>query len=137
MAVISVTAAKVAVVFPAQAECYNVLLAEAVTAGQALYQTASGTYGIADANDSGKEQIRGLALEAGGAGQAVSMLKRGMVAGFTLATYDDPVYLSDTAGALDTAEGTMKVFAGHVFGLADPDKSEVLYFEADWLREWA
>ena len=39
MADITVTAAKVAVVFPEQAEIYNVVLAEAVTKGLALYQT--------------------------------------------------------------------------------------------------
>lgn len=137
MSDITVTAAQVALVFPARSETYNVLLAEAVTAGQALYQTTSGTYGLADANDSGKEQIRGIALEAGGAGQCISMVKRGIIAGFTLGTYDDPVYLSDTAGALSTTEGTMTVYVGNVVGLADPDKTEALYFEADWLREWA
>ena len=64
MADITVTAAKVALVFPEQSEVYNVKLAEAVTKGQALYQTTSGTYGLADANAAGKQQFRGIALEA-------------------------------------------------------------------------
>ena len=136
MANITVTAASVAVVFPSQCEIYNVKLAEAVTKGQALYQTVSGTYGVAQANLQAKCQIRGLALEAANSGEGISMLKRGIVAGFTLATYEDIVYLSDTAGRLSTTSGTRAVVVGHVMDLADPALTEVLYFEADWLREW-
>ena len=136
MAVISLTAAQVALVFPEQAEVYNVVLAEAATKGQALYQTTSGTYGIADANAAGKQQFRGVALEAANAGEGISMLKKGILAGYTLATYEDEVYLSDTAGAFDTAEGTLLVKCGRVVSLADPALTEVLYVEADWLHEW-
>jgi len=134
---ITVTAAQVAVVFPEQCEIYNVKLAAAATKGQALYLTAAGTYNLADASVTGTAQVRGLALEAGAAGQTISMLKRGVVAGFTLATYGDFVYLSDTAGALSTVAGTITVQAGHVVQLADPGLTEVLYFEADWLRAWS
>ena len=133
---IVVSAAQVAPVFPSQIEVYSVILAEAVTKGQALYQTTSGTYGKADANAAGKQQFRGVALEAGNAGESISMLKQGIIAGYTLATYDDEVYLSDTAGALSTTPGTLLVKCGRVMGLADPDKTEVLYVEAAWLREW-
>lgn len=136
MTVITVTAAQVAVVFPEQSEIYNVVLAEAVTKGQALYQTTSGTYGIAQADAVAKRQFRGIALEAANSGEGISMLKQGILAGYTLATYDDEVYLSDTAGALDTAPGTLLVKCGRVMSLADPSLTEVLYVEADWLREW-
>jgi len=136
MTAISLTAGKVAVVFPEQAEIYNVVLAEAVTKGLALYQTTSGTYGIADANVAGKQQFRGVALEAANAGEGISMLKQGILAGYTLGTYEDEVYLSDTAGAFDTAPGTLLVKAGRVISLADPALTEVLYVQADWLREW-
>ena len=137
MADIAVTAAKVALVFPSQAECYNVVLAEAVTAGQALYQNTSGKYGLADANDSGKEQFRGVALETANAGNAISMLKRGIIAGFTLGTYEDTIYLSDTAGAFADAPGTMTVRCGRVISLSDPDLTEALYIDADWLNDWS
>jgi len=133
---ITVTAAQVAVVFPEQAEIYNVKLAEAATKGQALYQTVSGTYGLADANAAGKQQFRGVALEAGEAGACISMLKQGILAGYTLGTYEDEVYLSDTAGAFSTTMGTLLVKCGRVMSLADPALTEVLYVEADWLREW-
>lgn len=136
MTAITVTAAKVGVVFPEQAEVYNVVAAEALTKGLALYQTTSGTYGIADANVSGKEEFRGVSLEACSAGEGISMLKRGILSGYTLATYEDEVYLSDTAGAFDTAPGTMSVKCGRVMSLTDPGLTEVLYVEADWLREW-
>ena len=133
---ITVTAAKVGVVFPETAEIYNVKLAEAVTKGQALYQTVSGTYGIAQADTLAKRQFRGIALEAANSGEGISMLKQGILAGYTLATYEDEVYLSDTAGALSTVPGTLLVKCGRVVSLADPALTEVLYVEADWLREW-
>ncbi len=137
MADITVTAARVALVHPESSETFNVILAEAATQGQALYQNTSGTYGLADANAGGKQQVRGVALEAGGAGQCVSMLKKGVLAGFTTATYDDPVYLSDTAGALSTTPGTLTVYCGRVIGEADAGLTETLYIECDWLRAWS
>lgn len=136
MSAITVTAAQVSLVFPSMSETFNGVLAEAATKGQAAYQTTLGTYGIADANAAGKQQFRGVFLEAGGAGEGVSILKRGALAGYTLGTYEDEVYLSDTAGAFDTAPGTLLVKCGRVISLADPDLTEVLYIEADWLHEW-
>lgn len=137
MTAITVTAAKVAVVFPETAEIYNVIAAAAITKGQALYQTTSGTCGVAQADDLDKAQFRGVALEAVNAGEALSMLKRGVLAGYTLATYEDEVYLSDTAGAFDTAPGTQLVKCGRVIAIADrPTLTEVLYIEADWIHEW-
>jgi len=133
---ITVTAAEVAVVFPEPAEIYNGVAAEALTKGLALYQTTSGTFGIADANAAGKQQFRGVALEAVNAGEGFSFLKRGILAGYTLATYNDAVYLSDTAGAFSTVAGTLSVVCGRVMSLADPSLTEVLYIEADWLRNW-
>ena len=136
MTAIALTAAQIGVVFPAQAEIYNVIAAAAITKGQALYQTTAGTYGVAQADTIAKRQFRGIALEAASAGEALSMLKRGVLAGYTLATYEDEVYLSDTAGALDTAPGSLLVKCGRIISLADPALTEVLYVEADWSREW-
>jgi hypothetical protein len=137
MADITVTEAQVSDVMPGlPSEKLNVVLAEAATAGQALYQTTSGTYGLAAAGTAGKQQFRGTALESANAGEAISMMKKGILAGYTLGTYDDEVYLSDTAGAFSTTPGTLLVKVGRVMGLSDPDLTEVLYVEADWLREW-
>lgn len=137
MADVTVTAAQVAVVYPLKAEIFNGIAAESVTAGQALYMTSAGKYGVADANASGKQQVRGIALNAAGAGQAVSVLRRGHVAGFTLGTYDSLVYLSDNAGALADAAGTMSVKVGRVDAISDTALTKVLFVDVDLLTVWA
>jgi len=118
------------------AEIYNVVAAEAITKGQALYQTTSGTYGLAQADELAKRQWKGVALEAVNAGEGLSMLKHGILAGYTLGTYEDDVYLSDTAGAFSTTIGTLPIFVGRVMSLADKDLTEVLFVHADWTRGW-
>lgn len=139
MADITVTAAQVAVVSPHNAEIYDFIATEAITAGQPVYQLSTGKVGVADANAAGKQQFRGIALKAAAAGQAVSVLKRGMVTGYTISglNRDVAVYLSDTAGSLADAAGTMSVICGRVFSLSDSNLSKVLYIDADWLRAWA
>ena len=138
MADITCTAAQVGAVFPEDAEIRSVILAATVTAGQALYLTSSGTYNLADANDSGAEQFRGIALQGGAAGQAVSMLRRGEVYGYTLTgAHDDLVYLSNTAGALSTTSGSMAVQCGRLTCLSDADLTKVVYIDADMKREWS
>ena len=137
MADVTVTASQVAVVYPLKAEIFNGIATESVTAGQALYMTSAGKYGVADANASGKQQVRGIALNAAGAGQAVSVLRRGHVAGFTLGTYDSLVYLSDTAGALADAAGTMSVKVGRVDAISDTALTKVLFVDVNLLTVWA
>lgn len=136
MADITLTAANIARVFPRADEVFTVTLAETVTKGQILYQLSTGLFGVADANASGKQQARGVALEGGGAGQAVLILKRGVVAGFNVSGLDAdvPVYLSDTAGALADGNGTMTVICGRVFVNAG---SKLIHFDFDWLRAWS
>jgi hypothetical protein len=136
---IVVTAARVAIIDVDKAEVYPVILAEAVTAGQTLYLASTGKYGIADANAAGKQQARGIALQAGGAGQAVDLLKKGRVAGFTLTSqaYDAPIFQSDTAGTLGDSAGTLSVNTGRVVPMSDSDLTKVLYADFDWLRTWA
>lgn len=138
MADISVSADQVSIVDPAQAEIHDQIAAESVTRGAALSITSAGKAGLADANAAGKQQFRGISLGKGGAGQGVSLLKRGKVAGFDLAglAYDAPVYLSDTAGRLADTAGTLSVMVGRVVALTDSDRTKVLYIEADWLRTW-
>lgn len=134
---ITVTAAKVAEVFPEEAEIYNVKVGVDVTKGQALYQMANGMYALAQADVLGARQFRGVTLDKANRGGAVRMLKRGHLAGYTLATYDDEIYLSDTAGAFSTTIGTLVVKCGRVMSMPDdPTLTEIAYIEADWLREW-
>lgn len=140
MADIALTAAQIAAVKPDISEIFDATLAAAVTKGQAVYLTSAGTYGVADANDSGKQQIRGIALAAGAAGETIPVLKRGPLAGYTLTSqaYDAPIYLSDTAGALADAAGTMTVVAGRVCALNDrPTYTKVLWVDIDYTKIWS
>ncbi len=139
MADITVTAAQVGAIFPDKAEITDMIAVETITAGQAVYQDTNGKAGVADANAAGKQQFSGIALNAAGAGQAVSVLVRGHVAGFTVSGMngDALAYLSDTAGALADANGTMNVQCGRVTCLTDGNLTKVLYICADWLRAWS
>ena len=138
MAVILLTAAKIGAIFDT-AEIVDMIAAVAITKGQAVYQTTSGTVGVADANDSGLEQFRGIALEAASIGKVVPVLKRGHLAGLTLTdqTWDDQLFLSDTAGALGDANGTMVVPVGRVVAMPDSSLTKVAYIEADWVTQWS
>lgn len=139
MTVIAVTAAQVAPVFPDKAEIYTAICAETITAGTPLYVNTSGKVEPADANAAGEQQCRYLALEGGGAGQAISVLRRGHVYGFTLSqAYDAPVFLSDTVGRIDDAAGTLEVPLGIVAAIpAGPNINKVLYFEPRFGADYA
>lgn len=136
MADLVVTAAQVARAHD-NAEIFNGLAAETITAGQLVYLTSSGTYGVADANVAGKQQARGIALEGAAAGQAFSFIKRGPVAGFTISqAYDARLFLSDTAGALADAAGTLSVPCGRVMALSDSAKTKVVYADFVWADQF-
>ena len=138
MADIALTAAQVAPVFPEHCSIRDYIAAETITQGQAVYILTTGKVGVADANASGKQQFRGIALNGGGAGQAISVLHEGEVAGFTLAgNADSLVYLSDTAGALADAAGTMTVVAGRVKCLSDANLTKVLFVKTQWEANWS
>lgn len=140
MAAISVTAAQIAEVDPIKATIRNYITGVALTKGQAVYIVpATGKLALADGNGSGTKQFRGVALDAGGVGAAVRVLEAGDCYGFDLSglNYDDPVYLSDTAGSLDTAAGTVTVYCGRVAPLTDASLTKVLRVAvrldgADW-----
>ena len=135
---IALTAAKIGAVYKS-AEIIDMIAAVAITRGQALYQTSSGTVGLADANVTDKKQFIGIALEAASIGKVVPVLKRGHCYGFTLTsqTYEDAVYLSDTEAVLGDSAGTLTVGAGRVVALPDSDLTKVIYIEALWGHEWA
>jgi len=130
MSDIALTAAAIGRVDPTKDEVYHALLAATVTAGQVVYLTTAGTWDLGDGSATGTAQARGLALEGGGAGQAVTIMKQGLVHGFTLSglAYDARLYLSNTAGALADAAGTVPVTMGRVWAMTDADKTKVLYF---------
>ena len=128
----------ISIVHSDKAEIVDLIAAEAITAGQPVYQTSAGKAGIADGNVSGKEQVRGIALKDTGIGKPCPILKRGFLSGYVLSgvAYDGICYLSDTAGKLADAAGTKTVNIGRVVAMTDPDLTKILYVVADWLRTW-
>jgi hypothetical protein len=136
---IALTAAQIAAVYPEKAEIFPFITAETITPGQPVFLDSNGKVELADANGSGEQQIRGIALTGGGAGDAISILKKGHVYGYTISglAYDAIVYLSDTVGALADASGTLAVNVGRVVPMPDASLTKVLYVECDWLRVWA
>ena len=133
MADIVVTAAQIAPVYVGEAEIYTMIAGVAVTAGQAVYQvTTTGLLALSDGSGAGTALCHGIALETKGIGQAVSVLKRGHVAGYTLAgNYGSSAFLSDTnSGILADAAGTVSVVGGKVIALPDSAATKVLYVNA-------
>jgi hypothetical protein len=138
MADITVTAAKVKPIPEGLIDIRSYIAAETITTGQAVYFLTTGKVGVADANAAGKQQFRGIALNGGGAGSAISVLHSGDVEGFTLTgNADSLVYLSDTAGFLSDSAGTMTVVAGRVVCRSDNDLTKVLRVDTRWLVTWA
>jgi len=139
MADITIVTNGISLVFADKAEIRDMIAVEAITAGQPVYVTAAGKAGVADANGAGKQQFRGIALKAAAAGGVVPVLKIGYLAGYVLTgvAYDGILYLSDTAGSLADAAGTMTVNCGRCSNKTDSDLTKILYVEADWLRAWA
>lgn len=139
MAEVTVTAASISEVIPQYCEVVSVKLAEAVaTAGLPAYQTTTGTFGIADANDAAKEQFRGVFLEAGGTGDVVRLLKRGYCNGFNVSSMncDAPIYLSDSVGKYDDGAGTVAVICG-IVALVPGTSTKAVYIEARWTHIWS
>ncbi|KPL72266.1 hypothetical protein ADN00_15730 [Ornatilinea apprima] len=127
MAEITKTTSKIAQVYPGKSEVLGYKTAVAVTAGQAVTLNTSGLLVVADANDAAANTFIGIALESVGAGVACPVLMAGYVSGFTVSSLNAmaPVYLSDDAGKVDTAAGTVSVVVGFVGSL--PDGTKCLY----------
>jgi predicted RecA/RadA family phage recombinase len=123
--------AEVAIVFPDGNEIRDYVAAADIEAGQPVYIDSNGKVNLADADDAAAEQFRGIALKSVAAGQAVSVLHRGVISGtgsgVTGLAYDASVYVSDTAGELADAAGTTSLLVGHVVPIPDKDKSKALY----------
>ena len=129
---IALTAAKVALCDPTKAETFDGIAGVTITAGQSLYRiTASGLLGLADEDaDAEHSQAVGVALTGGGAGQVVSVLRKGRCYGFTVSAlaYNLPISLSATAGALLDTGATTNV-VGRIEPLSDANLTKVIYFD--------
>lgn len=124
MADITVTAAQVAVVNETEALMRTGIVASGstITKGQAIAINATGYIVLADASTSAANNCRGIALTGGTAGEPLTYLMQGSVYGFTLtgANFDEQIFLSNTAGALDDAAGgDVAVAVGRVFPVHD------------------
>jgi hypothetical protein len=140
MTAITLTASQISAVDPIKATIRNYITGVAVTRGVPVYIVGStGKLAIADGNGSGTKQFRGITLDAGGIGAGIRVLEYGDVYGYDLSglDYDAVVYISDTAGSLDTAAGTVTVIVGRVAPMSDQALTKVLRVQtqlakADW-----
>jgi hypothetical protein len=109
------------------------IAAVAITAGQIVYEDTAGKADLADASAAGTTVVPAVALQTVGAGSAVNVLKKGHVEGFTIAqAYGAQIFLSDTAGALADAAGTVSVAVGRIVAMTDKDLSKVLFVDFGW-----
>lgn len=137
MADLTYTTAQVAPVFTifGKSEIYDGVAGATVEAGQALYIDSSGDLQLTDAGATGTAQFCGIALNGGGAGQAISYLHHGAIYGFDLSglAYWDLAYLSD-ADPGDLEDGgaeTVVVPVGRVLALPDASRTKVLMIDVD------
>ena len=130
MANIALTVAQIGVVDPVKATIKTYLAASTITKGQPVAQATAGTVAPADASGGGGylfEQVRGIALTAGGAGAAIDVLEDGECYGFTVSGLNcgDLVYLSNDVGRIANAGGDETVYMGRVTCLADHSATKV------------
>jgi hypothetical protein len=121
MGAVSLTTAKLSVIFPENAVIRTGIAAEDLTKGDPLYIVAStGKLGKGDANASGKYAFAGMALETVSSGQAFDYLEEGWVDGFALTNvglnYGDFIFLSDAQAYADTP-GTYRAVVGRIKGI--------------------
>jgi hypothetical protein len=116
MADITLTATAIAPYMVEECQIRSRTLAATVTAGQPVYYDTNGKANPTDA-DSGTGRAHnfdGIALDAGAAGNTVRVLEEGWVYGYDLSgvAYNDPVFLSATAGTLATTTTASGVQVG-------------------------
>jgi hypothetical protein len=145
MTVIVVTAAEVGRLYPNLDTAIPIFLGATVTAGQVLRPDTDGTWILADATVGGAD-ARGtvIALKGGTDGEADLGIKEGALEGYAVSGLSTgaQLFLSDTAGAVDDAAGTISVPIGRVIGTAEKDPAdgtvkEVAYFDMDWNTQFA
>jgi hypothetical protein len=127
---VAVTAAKVALVDPEKADVFTGIAGVTITAGQVVYGIiSSGKLGLADEDaDAEHSAVLGVALNGGGAGAAIDVVRKGRVYGFTLGAYYLAYSLSNTAGALLDTGATTNI-VGRCEPLSDNDLTKVLYVD--------
>jgi hypothetical protein len=124
------------VVFAETAEIRDFREAETLAIGDVVYLSSTGKVAKADANAAGKQQARGIVVKR--QGTTVSVMKRGYLGGFDIAglAYDAQVFLSDTAGKLADAAGTLPVPCGRVSCYTNDSLTKILYVNFDWVTQF-
>lgn len=113
MAVISVSAARLV----ERIEAFTAIAGENLDAGQVVRFAADGRVVRASADTAVNAAAVGVAIASATPGRAVTVLRHGILdLGDALngQAYGAQIYLSNTAGALDTAPGTVSVTVGQV-----------------------
>jgi hypothetical protein len=97
--------------------------AEAIVAGAPVrIDTSAGTFTNANGSSASEARVWGIATRSVSAGEAVTVVRRGTLDGFTFSqAYDAAIYLSDTDGRLGDTAGTVSTVVGRVVpGTATP-----------------
>lgn len=89
---------------------------ESITEGAPVRFDANGRFVNAQADTAGNANVYGVAVGSVATNQAVTAIKVGIldVGGLDAIGFGDPVYLSDTAGRLADAAGTVSTVIGHI-----------------------
>lgn len=92
------------------------IAAEAITAGAPVrIDTTTGKATNANGTTDAEARVIGIAGKTVAAGMPITVLKQGIMDGFTLTgDYDSDVFLSDTDGRLADAAGTVETVVGRV-----------------------
>ena len=136
---LTVTPSRVAPVYPEDSEIYDMVAGTALTLGQAVrFNPTTGRAVLAGGGTAVLSKARGIASAPGtvGAGQAVSVIKRGYVQGYDVSAldYGAIIYLENGLGEIGTAPGTVSVAIGTVGALPDSTATKCLYVDFDWTR---
>ena len=144
MADLALTAAQISAVYPQFAEVYSFIAAETITAGQVVAFDTSADDDklyVADGDDGDIDQPVGVALEGGGAGQAIPVLVRGFVEGYTVSAIANYtlLYLSDTAGAIATtgAESTANAAMGRIMPNSQSTPRLLVFVDCSFNTQWS
>ena len=136
MAAITRTKRLVSICFPDKAVKFTFIAGETIERGQPVMLNATTKrVMLADANDTARDALLGIALDDAGAGEAVAVLKEGHVYGYTLAgDVGSFAYVGDSVGELaDAASASLVLPVGMVIPLSDkPDLTKVLYVDIPW-----
>lgn len=88
--------------------------AEAITAGAPVLYDGDGKWINSDADAAADDACYGIATRSAAAGEALTVLRSGLMDGFTLPVPGSPIYVSNTVGRLADAAGTASIQVGIV-----------------------